>query len=264
MPEIKVILKETGKNNMVLTIQDTKSLADFIERIYKSKCISKRDRAKYELLHKGNQILPSVEAINNSSIKNMSEIEIKEKRDKEMERGKEDWTGWIIEGSIKSLILNNKDEEQFFSTSLRDKVQKRISNKIYCASQDGDTAQIFHKKCDNKGPLLYLIKTKNDLVFGIYTSKSIRSDNVTRNDSTQMVICPYKNFAVLSLNGNSTYHCYPDKGALFHCMQINTPFLSSNCVDICSCDNFQLPSYPSGNSSYQIKELEVYTVDNSN
>ena len=76
-----------------------------------------------------------------------------------------------------------------------------------------------------------------------------------------MVICPSKKFAVKSNNSNATYHCFPNTGPQFHCMQINAPFLSSNCCDIQSCADFTLPSYPSGNSSYQIKELEVYQLE---
>ena len=75
-----------------------------------------------------------------------------------------------------------------------------------------------------------------------------------------MVISPANKYAIKSLNNNATYHCKSDIGAQFHCMQINTPFLSSNCCDIYSCSDFNLPSYPSGNSSYKIKELEVYSL----
>ena len=75
-----------------------------------------------------------------------------------------------------------------------------------------------------------------------------------------MVICPYKNFAVKSLNDKATYHCNSGSGPQFHCMQINAPFLSSSCTDINSCNDFNLPSYPSGNSSYNIYELEVYSL----
>ena len=76
-----------------------------------------------------------------------------------------------------------------------------------------------------------------------------------------MIICPSKNFAVKSRKDNTTYHCNPNTGPQFHCMQINFPFLSSDCVDIQGCTDFSLPSYPYGNSSYQIKELEVYQLE---
>ena len=154
-----------------------------------------------------------------------------------------------------------KQYKQYYVNSLKNQVSKKIKKLLYTASNDGDTAEIFHRKCDNQGPLLYLITTKQNIDFGIYVSRPICSDGQSKTDSLQMVICPSKNFAVKSNNGNATYHCYPNKGPQFHCMQINAPFLSSNCCDIQSCDDFTLPSYPSGDSSYQIKELEVFQLE---
>ena len=139
-------------------------------------------------------------------------------------------------------------------------LNKGINVLLYSARKDGDNASNFHKKLDKKKDLLYLIKTTNDIVFAIYIDKPLLSDGNTRTDSLQMVISPANNFAIKSLNENATYHCKSDIGAKFHCMEINTPFLSSNCYDINSCNDFNLPAYPSGNSSYKIKELEVYTL----
>lgn len=75
-----------------------------------------------------------------------------------------------------------------------------------------------------------------------------------------MIISLDNKFAIKSLNDNATYHCYPDKGPSFHCMRINVPFLTSSSTDIQSCSDFTLPCYPSGNSSYYIEDLEVYSV----
>ena len=36
--------------------------------------------------------------------------------------------------------------------------------------------------------------------------------------------------------------------------------LTSSSTDIQSCSDFTLPCYPSGNSSYYIEDLEVYSV----
>ena len=264
MPELKVFIKELGKNMIEIKTDYDNTISELINKIYKSKCIlSKKEREKYALVYNGNEIQPSEQKLKNISINNPAEIEVRERENKIMERGRDNWEDGIIIGS-RSLVFNSTEEEIFIKKALKQKVSKKIKNKIYCASQDGDTANIFHLKCDNKGPLLYIIRTKNDKVFAIYVSKPICSDGVTRNDSIQMVICPYQNFAILSYNGNATYHCKPNYGALFHCMEINTPFLSSTCVDIKSCDNFTLPSYPSGNYNYQIKELEVYSLEDSN
>ena len=139
-------------------------------------------------------------------------------------------------------------------------LNKGINVLLYSVRKDGDNASNFHKKLDKKKDLLYLIKTTNDIVFAIYIDKPLLSDGNTRTDSLQMVISPDNNFAIKSLNENATYHCKSDIGAKFHCMEINSPFLSSNCYDINSCNDFNLPAYPSGNSSYHIKELEVYTL----
>ena len=162
---------------------------------------------------------------------------------------------------LKKKNFLTRQYKLYYIDSLRNQVSKKIKKLLYTASIDGDTAEIFHRKCDNQGPLLYLITTKQNIDFGIYVSRPICSDGQTKTDSLQMVICPSKNFAVKSNNSNATYHCYPNTGPQFHCMQINAPFLSSNCCDIQSCSDFTLPTYPSGNSSYQIKELEVYQLE---
>ena len=262
MPDISLIIKELGKKDIILNVDSNCTVNDLINKVYKNKCISNRNRDNYEFVFNGNELQPSIELLNKLSIQNLSEIEMIEKGNNNMKRGRDNWRDGIIIGS-QSLVYNSIEEEIFIRKSLEEKVSKKIKNRIYCATQDGDTATVFHSKCDNKGALLYVIKTKNNLVFGIYISKPICSDGITRTDSTQMVICPHKNFAILSLNGNATYHCNSNNGAQFHCMQLNTPFLSSNCVDISSCDNFTLPSYPSGNYNYQIKELEVYSLEDA-
>ena len=158
-------------------------------------------------------------------------------------------------------IVPNNNYKNYFVDSLEKNLSKKIKSLLYSARKNGDDANTFHKMCDNKGELLYVIVTTNNAAFAIYVSKPLFSDNQTRNDSLQMIISPSHNFSIKSKNDRATYHCNSGQGAHFHCMEIRAPFLSSNCVDIQSCDNFDLPAYPSGNSSYQIKELEVYTLE---
>lgn len=166
----------------------------------------------------------------------------------------------LVKKNDECLSFLSDFEKSFMVDSLEKKVEKKLGDRLYSARKDGDSASTFHQKCDNQGPLLYVIKTTQNYNFGIYVSKPIFSDGQTRTDSLQMVICPYKNFAVKSLNDRATYHCNSGSGPQFHCMQINAPFLSSSCTDINSCNDFNLPSYPSGNSSYNISELEVYSL----
>ena len=151
-------------------------------------------------------------------------------------------------------------EKRFIVNALQKNLGKGIRTLLYSARKDGDDANTFHNKCDRNNDLLYLIKTTNNVVFAIYIDKPLLSDGNTRTDSLQMVISPAHNFAIKSLTNNATYHCQSGQGPHFHCMQLNAPFLSSNCTDINSCTDFNLPAYPTGNSSYQIKELEVYSL----
>ena len=158
-------------------------------------------------------------------------------------------------------IVPNNNYKNYFVDSLEKNLSKKIKSLLYSARKNGDDANTFHKMCDNKGELLYVIVTTNNAAFAIYVSKPLFSDNQTRNDSLQMIISPSHNFSIKSKNDRATYHCNSGQGAHFHCMEIRAPFLSSNCVDIQSCSDFNLPTYPSGNSSYQIKELEVYALE---
>ena len=158
-------------------------------------------------------------------------------------------------------IVPNNNYKNYFVDSLEKNLSKKIKSLLYSARKNGDDANTFHKMCDNKGELLYVIVTTNNAAFAIYVSKPLFSDNQTRTDSLQMVISPSHNFSIKSLNDRATYHCNSGQGAHIHCMEIRAPFLSSSCVDIQSCSDFNLPTYPSGNSSYQIKELEVYALE---
>lgn len=261
MPVIEIIFQEIGKNTIV-KVQNTVKFSELVEKYRKTKCVSEKVIPNLRFSLNGAFISSFEENIDKLSIRNRSVISVSNEELSNMEGARDNWRDGIIAGKGIFSFLKENDRKYIFD-NLKQKVSKQIKNKLYSATEDGDTADIFHKKCDNKGPLLYLIKTTTDAIFGIYISQSLSSDGLTKRDSTQMVICPYKNFAITSKNNNATYHCYGDKGPQFHCMQINAPFLSSNCTDIQSCDDFTLPSYPSGNSSYKIKRLEVYSLEES-
>ena len=167
---------------------------------------------------------------------------------------------YLMKSDDEIFNFASPQEKRFIVNALQKNLGKGIRTLLYSARKDGDDANTFHNKCDRNKDLLYLIKTTNDVVFAIYIDKPLLSDGNTRTDSLQMVISPANNFAMKSLNNNATYHCQSGQGPHFHCMQLNAPFLSSNCTDITGCSDFSLPAYPSGNSSYQMKEFEVYCL----
>jgi hypothetical protein len=53
---------------------------------------------------------------------------------------------------------------------------------IYKASRDGFHANVFHNRCDNKGPTMTIIRSNNNYLFGGYTSVAWTSINRYNND----------------------------------------------------------------------------------
>jgi len=74
------------------------------------------------------------------------------------------------------IIIKEYTNEDYFLFSKIKKVfpsNKILKfNLIYRATRDGDTSKNFHSKCDFIGPNIILIKTKEDYIFGGFTTKS--------------------------------------------------------------------------------------------
>ena len=82
---------------------------------------------------------------------------------------------------IDSLIIKNIDEQIFLEKRLNEieyfSGKKFNFNLLYRATLDGDKASTFHKICDNKNNLLFLIKTNDYLRFGGFMTQKI-TENV--------------------------------------------------------------------------------------
>ena len=63
---------------------------------------------------------------------------------------------------------------------------KKLSNLnlIFRGSRDGFRSSDFHKKCDNKGSTISIIKDTRGYVFGGYTSVNWRSDGSSYNEDS--------------------------------------------------------------------------------
>lgn len=237
--DLNITVKNLNGSLVTLTANKTDTIEDLKSQYEQKENVPKKEQYFYL----DGKLLDDNLTIGESNIKESSIIHVIKEKDEYL-----------------STVPNN-NYKNYLVDSLEKNVSKKIKRLLYSARKHGDDANTFHRMCDNKGELLYVIVTTNNVVFAIYVSKPLFSDNQTRTDSLQMIISPSKNFAIKSENDRATYHCNSGQGAHFHCMQLNTPFLSSNCVDIQSCSDFSLPAYPSGNSSYQIKELEVYSLE---
>ena len=70
--------------------------------------------------------------------------------------------------NLDSLIIKDKDVynirlKNWICTNTNKEIQSKL---LYRLSRDGNNYEIFHKNCDNKGPTLILIKTKEEIKGG--------------------------------------------------------------------------------------------------
>lgn len=235
--DLKIKVKTITGKDIELYVKNTDKVIDLKSKLKEKEKISEGE----QYLFLDEKLLNDNSTIAESKIKESSNL-------------------YLMKSDDEIFNFASPQEKRFIENALQKNLGKGIRTLLYSARKDGDDANTFHQKCDRNKDLLYLIKTTNDVVFAIYIDKPLLSDGNTRTDSLQMVISPANNYAIKSLNNNATYHCQSGQGPHFHCMRLNAPFLSSSCNDITSCNDFNLPAYPSGNSSYQIKELEVYCL----
>ena len=90
----------------------------------------------------------------------------------------------INDNSFYSTIIFNHAEKNLISNWI--KPNTKIKYKLlFRASQDGDSMDTFHEKCDNKGPTLVIIKSKKGKRFGGYNPLSWDSSyNYNNHPST--------------------------------------------------------------------------------
>ena len=107
----------------------------------------------------------------------------------------------IIEEEFNSNIIPEKNKKKFFELikpGIKDFDNSKIIKfkLLFRATKDGDDNDKFHKKCDNKGKTILIIKTKDNYIFGGFTS-----DNWNECDGHKKT----ENTFIFSLNKNKIY-----------------------------------------------------------
>lgn len=145
-------------------------------------------------------------------------------------------------------------------------------NLIFKASEDGDKIEIFHQKCDNKGPTLILITTSKDLKIGGFTS-------VSWDSPEEAIFIEDKNAFIFSLDLKKVY--FPED--YHHAIHISKEFGPDfGYDDLEIVDNFfknksvnkkrnylisdgELLGYKQGEENeFLVKEMEIYQIIKDN
>ncbi|RGB38461.1 hypothetical protein C1646_692269 [Rhizophagus diaphanus] len=136
-------------------------------------------------------------------------------------------------------------------------------NLIYRASKDGKTAKAFHKKCDNRGPTIVIIKIKGtEQIIGGYNPFSWDSSKSYKytTDSFMFSFTDRKNTKTAEVsfsNGTYSIGCYPTHGPIF-----GGDFSCKDCATNWKFNNY-FHSYPDINiptGSIQVDDYEVFQV----
>ena len=122
---------------------------------------------------------------------------------------------------IKKININiSYTSKQFYNMKL-----------IYRATDDGDTAEAFHKKCDNICPILILIKTDQHRRFGGFTQASFESTEKLEGKKDGSAF-------IFSLDKLKSYDVQEGQNPIGTCKNNGPIFYGNECCNIYLSDNF--------------------------
>lgn len=169
-----------------------------------------------------------------------------------------------------SKILEGKEEYAFINSLFS---KKPFFNLIYSATRDGSYPEDFHRKCDNKGPTITLIKTNDNRKFGGYISKNRQYGNeneVSEKDKNAFIFTINKRkkyniknentnaFSYSSIRGpnftvNLGFYRNEDSGNMF---SPRNSYESKNNINYNSFSDYEF----AGKDQFQAVEIEVFQV----
>ena len=133
-------------------------------------------------------------------------------------------------------ILNHIKEFNFLIKKINTNVSytsKQFYNMklIYRASEDGDTAEIFHQKCDKIAPILILIKTVQHRRFGGFTQAFFESTEELEGKQDGSAF-------IFSLDKLKSYDVQEGQNPICTCKKNGPIFYGNECCNIYLSDNF--------------------------
>ena len=111
----------------------------------------------------------------------------------------------------------NKEELDLINEGLKKNLNKKIKKMklLYKASRDGDSAENFHKNCDNTANTLTIVKTTKNKKFGGFTTQKWNGSDGYKSD-TNAFIFSFDNKEIYYNSINSCSICvYNDYGPIF-------------------------------------------------
>jgi len=172
----------------------------------------------------------------------------------------------------KSSIVNNKEKLLRLKEWISENGKIKEINLLYRATNDGDNCKNFFEKCGNKGPTVSIIKTKNNRIFGGFSTAEW-------NDKKGAIRLYDKSAFLFSIDNMQKYEilkpefaieCYPLENCLVYGnngdgagLYLENNFLqSTNSYENHKTRVYNVPSdyCLTGQNKFEIEEVEVYQV----
>ena len=172
---------------------------------------------------------------------------------------------------LNSKIFLNDDEYNMINEHIifieRTKSKKTKWTKIFSSSEDGDSAETFHQKCDNIEGTVILIKTKKYKRFGGYAKKKWNHSNGSFANDSKAFLFSLTTMDIFNRNENGNeIKGDKDSGPWFGSgpdFQIVNKWFSNNSTHNKKCFSYpQNINFPlAENNNFLVKELEVYKIE---
>ena len=141
---------------------------------------------------------------------------------------------------------------------------------LYSASKDGDSAEVFHSLCDGIAPLIVLIKTTKNVIFGGYTEApySFTKKRTGNKDDNAFIFSINKMKTYDVVKGTNATCSFRDYGPVFYGYEYCNIYLFGDFFNdegnvakkgdrYNTTEDFEINN---GEQKFLVKELEVYQV----
>ena len=175
----------------------------------------------------------------------------------------------------KSNIIKKIEDFNFIYQELCTKLNKKELKFVqkFNVLKDGDSATKFHEKCDNIGPNLSIIKTKENIIFGGFTMNNWSGNSINKKDDLSFVF-NLQNKKIYNIKkGENSIYCSKSNLINFHNAKggYSTLYVINNCLSkrsntCCKNDssyqNFTIDyELNNGNQFFNVSEMEIYEIN---
>ena len=161
------------------------------------------------------------------------------------------------------IIDNNKEYINYIINWISNK-SKIITKLLYRKSDNGDSYQIFHNLCANKGTTLTLIKGNENFIIGGYTPLNWDDNSGWKNDNETFLFSLTDNKIFNKNKTEGSIYCSKFYGPHFHCLlfkdgnNMNKIYLANGCTNYKDLNNI-IPN--GGNKYHDVEEVEIYKIE---